>query len=317
MWNLPRITAEFFGGLDTNPTTPPDHFEQEYACYPVSFVGREELENGNKILLPQSALSTLARMNVTWPMLFKISNTALSRETHGGVLEFSAEEGTCFIPYWMMKNLLLREGDIIRVQNTSLPKGTYVKLQPVTKDFLEISDHRAVLEYTLRHFAAVTVGDNIVIKHNGRSYEIEIVECLPAPAVSIIETDVQVDFAPPKDYVEPPPRPPKSVTSSSSSRSTPATSTVAPGRTLATHGTVSGGAAPEATASEEFHCSRPAAEAAAAAPVTTYKRLPGGVRTSCAEYEDLLRAGKVPGMVSRREISSRFVPFGGAGRTLE
>lgn len=28
-------------------------------------------------------------------------------------------------------------------------------------------------------------------------------ECRPAPAVSIIETDIQVDFVPPKDYVQP------------------------------------------------------------------------------------------------------------------
>lgn len=53
------------------------------------------------VLLPQSALNTLARMNVTWPMLFRVSNPALHRETHSGVLEFSAEEGTCYMPYWV------------------------------------------------------------------------------------------------------------------------------------------------------------------------------------------------------------------------
>jgi ubiquitin fusion degradation protein 1 len=43
-----------------------------------------------------------------------------------------------------MKNLLLGEGDMITVSNTTLPKGTYVKIQPVTSDFLDISDHREV-----------------------------------------------------------------------------------------------------------------------------------------------------------------------------
>lgn len=89
-------------------------------------------------------MNSLARLNVTWPMLFRVSNAALNRETHSGVLEFSADEGSCYMPYWMMKNLVISEGDLVKVINTSLPKGTYVKLQPVTTDFLDISDHRAV-----------------------------------------------------------------------------------------------------------------------------------------------------------------------------
>jgi hypothetical protein len=34
---------------------------QDYACFPVSFIGRDEVERGNKIILPPSALDTLAR----------------------------------------------------------------------------------------------------------------------------------------------------------------------------------------------------------------------------------------------------------------
>lgn len=32
------------------------------------------------------------------------------KKTHCGVLEFSAAEGTCYLPFWMMQNLLLEEG---------------------------------------------------------------------------------------------------------------------------------------------------------------------------------------------------------------
>jgi len=182
---------------------PPGRFDMQYQCYPVSFINKEDLEKGNKIILPPSALDHLARLNISYPMLFEVSNPASDSRTHCGVLEFIAEEGICFLPYWMMCNLTLREGDIIRIMNTSLPKGNYVKLQPVTKDFLDIHNPRAVLENTLRNFATLTVGDNIMINYNDRNYEIEIVETRPAKAVSIIETDVNVDFAPPKDYVPP------------------------------------------------------------------------------------------------------------------
>lgn len=44
----------------------------------------------------------------------------------------------------MMENLVLQEGDIVRVRNVKLPKGTYVRLQPHTKDFLDISNPKAM-----------------------------------------------------------------------------------------------------------------------------------------------------------------------------
>ena len=46
-------------------------------------------------------------------------------------------------------------------------------------------------------------GDTIVIPYNGENYYIDIQEVKPDTAVSVVETDVEVDFAPPKDYKEP------------------------------------------------------------------------------------------------------------------
>jgi len=202
------LQGGFFGGGDGGGGFfgggVPGRFDHQYHCFPLSFIGKEDLEKGNKIILPQSALDHLARLNISYPMLFEIANPGLNRRTHGGVQEFSAEEGNCYLPYWLMSNLLLSEGDLIRVCNTSLPKGTYVKLQPCSKDFLDIHNPRAVLENTLRNFATLTVGDCICINYNSRMHEIEIIEARPANAISIIEADVNVDFAPPKDYVEPP-----------------------------------------------------------------------------------------------------------------
>lgn len=194
-----------FGGGGGGGMFPgvPERFDKQYQAFPVSFFGKDELEKGNKVILPQSALDHLARLNISYPMLFAMSNPGRATQTHCGVQEFIAEEGTCWLPYWMMQNLLLKEGDLVRITNASLPKGSFVKLQPVSSDFLEIHNPRAVLENSLRGFATLTVGDCIVIDYNTKKYEIEIVECKPANAVSIIEADVNVDFAPPKDYKEP------------------------------------------------------------------------------------------------------------------
>jgi len=103
----------------------------------------------------------------------------------------------------MMQNLAMEEGEIVNLRSASLPKGTYVKLQPHTTDFLDISNPKAVLETTLRNFSCLTVGDQITINYNNRQYFIDIVEAKPQPAISVIETDCEVDFAPPLDYVEP------------------------------------------------------------------------------------------------------------------
>jgi hypothetical protein len=34
-------------------------------------------------------------------MLFKVMNEGVDRHSHCGVLEFSAPEGTCYMPYWV------------------------------------------------------------------------------------------------------------------------------------------------------------------------------------------------------------------------
>lgn len=102
-------------------------------------------------------------------MLFKVESRGNGRSTHCGVLEFSADEGMVYMPYWvrpaaflhfdqrglpspqhnllpadessrasvslhlqMMENLLVEEGAVVTVSSATLPKGSYVKLQPHT-----------------------------------------------------------------------------------------------------------------------------------------------------------------------------------------
>ena len=47
-------------------------------------------------------------------------------------------------------------------------QGTFVKFQPQSVDFLEISNPRAVLETTMRHFSCLTEGDIICLPYNDR-----------------------------------------------------------------------------------------------------------------------------------------------------
>ncbi|XP_069134813.1 ubiquitin recognition factor in ER-associated degradation protein 1-like isoform X1 [Argopecten irradians] len=181
-------------------------FKETYRCYSVSMMGdRDDVERGGKIMMPPSALDKLTRLHIQYPMLFKLSNKGKARETHCGVLEFVADEGRIFIPYWMMKNLLLNEGDMVTVENVSLKVATFARFQPQSVDFLDITNPKAVLENMLRSFACLSTDDIISIKYNEREYEMLVLETRPDKAVSIIECDMNVDFAPPVGYKEPVP----------------------------------------------------------------------------------------------------------------
>ena len=43
----------------------------------------------------------VARLNIQYPMLFKLTNKRVSRQSHCGVLEFVADEGRIYIPHWV------------------------------------------------------------------------------------------------------------------------------------------------------------------------------------------------------------------------
>lgn len=207
-----------FGGFAFGRAMP-SRFEEQYHCYSVAYADKAHLEGGDKILLPPSAFDTLARLQVDYPMLFRLSSSQKGTMTHSGVLEFTAEEGTCFIPFWMMQNLLIEEGALLNITNVSLPKATFVKLQPQHVDFLEITNPRAVLEHALRNYSCVTKGDVVCLPYNGKNYHFELKEVEPQDAACIIETDCNVDFDAPVGYKEP-----ESMTSSVASGNGGATS---------------------------------------------------------------------------------------------
>ncbi|GJQ09493.1 hypothetical protein GpartN1_g3718.t1 [Galdieria partita] len=191
------------GGLPGFPfqspfPVPSGAFQRNLRAYPVSFIDKPQLENGDKIILPPSALDALTQMQVSYPMLFQLESSA-GRVTHCGVMEFIAEEGFSYLPYWMMQNMAVEEGELIKIRNANLPKGTFVKLRPQSSEFLAISDPKAVLEARLRNFSCLTQGDTIAIHYLNRIYWIDILQVQPGDAISIIDADVNVEFAPPAD----------------------------------------------------------------------------------------------------------------------
>ncbi len=105
-----------------------------------------------------------------------------------------------------MRTLDLDPGDLLQVKSTDLPPGKYIKLQPQSPAFLDISDPRAVLENAFRNFSCLTKGDIFTFEYNDQMYDIAVLEIKPdtdAHGIVTMETDLEVDFETPVGYVPP------------------------------------------------------------------------------------------------------------------
>ncbi|EFP13590.1 hypothetical protein CRE_24314 [Caenorhabditis remanei] len=186
------------------------NYDQTFVVYGAVFLPNAtqtkitEINYGGKILLPTSALDLLLRLNIEYPMLFKLTNMPAQRITHCGVLEFSAPEGQAILPQWMMQQLGLTDGDTVRVESATVPKATFAKLKPMSLEFLNITNPRAFLEVELRKYACLTKNDLIPTSYAGQTLEFLVVDVKPANSVCIIECDVNLDFDAPEGYVEQP-----------------------------------------------------------------------------------------------------------------
>jgi len=116
------------GGMGHNPPAANSIFIRQFKAYSPAFIGKPEVNNGNKIILPSSALAELARLKISYPMTFMVSNPQISKKSYCGVLEFSADEGVCHLPVWLMHNLFLDEGSDVILRNVNLQKGNFIKL---------------------------------------------------------------------------------------------------------------------------------------------------------------------------------------------
>ncbi|KAH3671066.1 hypothetical protein OGAPHI_000777 [Ogataea philodendri] len=214
MVSVPLSTLTQFSGFGLGfgePSFPlVQGFDDYFRCYPIAMMSdltrKDDANYGGKIFLPQSALHKLTMLNIRYPMLFHISSEGSGKSTHSGVLEFTAEEGRCYLPQWMLDTIQVEPGSLVNIKTADLPQGSFVKLEPQSVDFLDISDPKAVLENALRKFTTLTVDDIIEVNYNDQIYKIKILEAKPESSsrgICVIETDLETDFAPPVGYVEP------------------------------------------------------------------------------------------------------------------
>lgn len=181
---------------------PPNAKSQRLICMPKSNyysftndINKKPLSmEGNKLIVPSTFLNCYSEQNIEYkPLFFKIFSPIPGVSLYGGIEKFSDLDQMVFLPDWMMDIMNINAGDKIKLVPISIPKGTYVKFK-VKKDFLELSDPKAILEYHLRYHAVISQHDTIVIKFLGKDYHIDVEKTLPTSSISLINTDIKVEF---------------------------------------------------------------------------------------------------------------------------
>ena len=137
---------------------------------------------------------------IDFPLSFKISYA--NKEIIVSVLDFTGESDTVVIPEWIFYNLYpIQLGDIVTVSvysggytENKLPKGTLIKLRPHTIDFLDIEDHKTILEHTLKNYSILNKYTTISIEYLGIQHNIDIIDTKPVDVIDINNSDVEVEF---------------------------------------------------------------------------------------------------------------------------
>ena len=163
----------------------------------------EQVENSNKVILPESML--YAYQDYDFPIHFTIENKETKLSSVCGVFEFTSSPGTALFPYHLMQSLFINEGDTCSFTIALPIRGSYIKLKPHKTAFIELNDPKAILENNLsKNYTVLTKGETISIKYMNDTYYIDVVECEPADTIHITNSDINLDFDEPIDYVEPP-----------------------------------------------------------------------------------------------------------------
>lgn len=185
-------------------------YEKSLICFGdncCSKVQQSCIKYSNKIIIPSSMLTELLCENIEMPYFFRVINPEIEFGLVCGIHEATASEGFCYIPTHIMDNLNLQDGNKVVLELVKPKNGTHIKLQPHSMDFVNMKnvEPKQLLEAAMSmNYPILTEGHTIVVycEVNKRSYYLDVVETKPAEEIKIIDVNLNVDFAPPKDFLK-------------------------------------------------------------------------------------------------------------------
>ncbi|KAM3476156.1 hypothetical protein MY5147_003380 [Beauveria neobassiana] len=196
-----------------------------YALLPLEASNGSSL-NGDKIILPQSALEqllsasasqavmqdkyTTASSHLPNPLTFRLVNPTCNKSVYAGIREFSAPEGTVILSPYLLSALGLATDEKatttsanstvsqirLEVHTETLPKGTYARLRPLEAGY-NPDDWRPLLERQLqRDFTSLTKNAKILVHGvRGEVFQLLVDKLSPeGQGVCVVDTDLEVDI---------------------------------------------------------------------------------------------------------------------------
>jgi len=198
-------------------------FKQSYKVFSFKSINRQDLNAGDKIILPERSLKEIKRLRLPFPFVFEIrrgncvdfwqeATRDLAKQKKPrqfcSVFEFSGKKSNeMFIPHWMMKNLRVKSGQKVSLRSAlKIVPGESVTLEPEKSEFFElISDlgPQAFLESAMKNYSVLSLNERLLIRALDKNYYVKIVKSLPKNVISILgDVDLNIDFQYP-DGIEP------------------------------------------------------------------------------------------------------------------
>ena len=172
-----------------------------------------EKGEGGKIILPERLLKALMDRGYSLasssPLYFKIS--AENGSVYASLLEFNSnpdEANLVQVPHFLIEQLRVEVLDPVLVENITLKTASYLKIQPIQREFYMLPDYRSLLEEHLsRNYLVLQLGQHISLNYVGEIYDILVVELKvgeeTVEVANIHETDLVLDLVEMPKEVEP------------------------------------------------------------------------------------------------------------------
>ena len=138
--------------------------------------GKDNLENTNGIILPNSILEKILAKKIE-NYFFKIINKDLGIYTYVSVQEYSEDEDSVIVPYWIYEYLAASPETVVEVQlEKNIIKGKKIVLEPQEKEFFKIPESDVILESVLSKFSVLHYGSIIKVNILDKKYTIKIAD---------------------------------------------------------------------------------------------------------------------------------------------
>ena len=141
-------------------------------------------------------------MDIEFPLFFRVKNKITQYGSVCGVEEFTSPPGVCHLPYQIMTDICVEEGSDVELELVIPPNGDFVKLRFHTSEFAALTNPKIIMEKIMsKDYPVLTCGQTIVFNHVdlNKIYRVDVIETKPTEVIKIINTNLNVDFAPTLD----------------------------------------------------------------------------------------------------------------------